>query len=258
MGPPHLLWGTAELVILADPVRCPEGAATCPNAVGVNLAGDTVFYSVCCEAATGQYFGHDVGSDPFEFGAIEGVDLVDTGDESKIGKVVDVDAKGFQLVVNLSTSQVEEVNRAGKVVRSFETGPVRAYDGAWSSDRSVVVVEASQLDGNHVLYGFRADRPAGAFIAEVDHFDAFKGLVIDAEGRLWYAVEDRGVVADPLTGEILEEFDYGGDVVDQNIDQSGHWLIVTFDDGSVQWRSIGGSLRGDLAGPGSGYTAADW
>ncbi len=75
---------------------------------------------------------------------------------------------------------------------------------------------------------------------------------------MWYAAQDRGLVADPLTGEILEEFDYGGKVVDQNIDRAGHWLIITFDDGSVQWRSVGGALRGELAEPGSGYTAADW
>ena len=139
---------------------------------------------------------------------------------------------------------MQEVNRAGEVVRSFDTGypVIRAYDGAWSSDRSVVVLEASQPDGNQVLYGFRAERPSsGTVIAEADHFDAFKGLVIDAEGRLWYAVQDRGVVADPLTGETLADFDYGGNVVDQNIDQSGHWLIITFEDGSVQWRSIGGA-----------------
>ena len=238
-----------ELVSVPDGAECPEVAAACFSADGVNLAGDTVFYSVCCEPASGQYFRQVVGSDPTE-------------DQSRLGQVVDVDADGYQLVVDLSIPLVEEVNPAGVAERSFDTGDPtwHAYDAAWSVDRcgrGVGGVSARTATRSSTV--FEADRGgSGTTIAEADQFDSFKGLVIDAQGRLWYAVQDRGVVADPLTGETLGEFDYTGNVVDQNIDQSGQFLIISLEDGSVQWRSIDGAQSGVLAQPGSGYIAADW
>ena len=133
------------------------------------------------------------------------------------------------------------------------TGPGRQTEQSWCWRRPSPTATRSSTGLRPVDAG-----AGGTTIAEADQFDSFKGLVIDAQGRLWYAVQHQGVVADPLTGETLEEFDYGGNVVDQNIDRSGQFLIITFDDGSVQWRSIDGAQSGVLAEPGSGYTAADW
>jgi hypothetical protein len=68
---------------------------------------------------------------------------------------------------------------------------------------------------------------------------------IDALGRVWYVVGDRGagtrrtgIVADSSTGAILEEFQYFGDVIDQNFDATGSWLVITLADGTVEWRSL--------------------
>jgi hypothetical protein len=170
----------------------------------------------------------------------------------------------------------QEFSPAGEEVRSFDVGDAgwRAYDGAWSADRAVVALAATRVGDDlavdsHVVYGFRSDKSGagGTVVAETERDESFDGLVIDAQGRLWYVLQHnsgpaaetvQGVVADPLTGEALEEFDYRGNVVDQNIDASGQFLIITFDDGSVHWRSIDGKQTGVLAEPGSGYIAADW
>jgi hypothetical protein len=252
-----------ELVAVPDGAECPEVSAACRSADGINLAGDTLFYSVCCEPAPGQYFSHVIGSDP-------------SGGQSRIGQLTDVDAAGYQLVVNLSMPLAQEFSPAGGEVRSFDVGDAgwRAYDGAWSADRAVVALAATRVGDDlavdsHVVYGFRSDEAGagGTVVAETERDESFDGLVIDAQGRLWYVLQHnsgpaaetvQGVVADPMTGEAIEEFDYGGNVVDQNIDASGQFLIITFDDGSVHWRSIDGHQTGVLAEPGSGYIAADW
>jgi hypothetical protein len=45
-------------------------------------------------------------------------------------------------------------------------------------------------------------------------------------------------VADSSTGAIIEEFQYSRDVIDQNFDATGSWLVITLADGTVEWRSL--------------------
>lgn len=86
--------------------------------------------------------------------------------------------------------------------------------------------------------------------------------VIDAAGRVWYVEDERvagvrnqGVIVDAASGEVIERFEYPKDVLDQDFDGSGQWLIVVFEDGTLGWRSMSGE-SGEL--PGAGWITADW
>jgi hypothetical protein len=63
-------------------------------------------------------------------------------------------------------------------------------------------------------------------------------------------------VVGAATGDVVDEVGYDGSVVDQSIDASGSYLLVTYADGRVVWRTTDGTSSGSLAE--GGYISADW
>lgn len=194
-----------------------------------------------------------------------------------VGRVVDADAAGRLLVVYAGGTAVGVVDVDGSELARWQSSDgLMPLDAAWSPDGSTVAVVASDEVGTTELIAF--DTAVGSFDEGVV---VSRGLtdgvhpalpVVDRRGRVWYMLVDAssrvtavggglvpdsvaGEVVDGVTGEVLGVFTYGEPVVGQSIDPSGSYLIVTYTDGRVVWRSLDGD-SGILAD--GGYRSADW
>jgi len=246
------------------PTECPQGdepAAGCEWVVEVALSPDgaTVFYETCCEPAPGNVYRVPVTGGEPELVVHGGFPAVDPG--------------GTRLaVVELQWVAVQPL--AGGPAERFaddEGGATGFVHGmTWSPDGESIAFSVSDASAEslrlHVLrVGEASDfgdaRPVPQPPADSWTLPAYRrdGLLFVAEQELLLDGRPtgpaRGLVVDPRTGAVVEEFEYGGAVQSQHLDATGSHLLYTLHDGSVRWRSPDGA-SGVLAG--DGYLAATW
>lgn len=228
--------------------------------VALSADGSTVFFDTCCEPGVGlRYAVPADGSTAHErlgFGTLP----------------TPSPTSGAHAWVELQTlvvgpPQAEDVQR-------FEPGPGQElpsiFSLSWSPDGERLALEV-MVEGRIEIRVF--DPTADTSYVDVDGFSASGNVewtdpAFDADGRV--VVEEqrfgddgfggetvRGVVLEPGSGEVVDEFAYGDgvSVVDQHSDASGNVFIYVLADGSVHWRT-GEGAGGELAG--SGFVSAAW
>ncbi len=255
-----------EIAEVEVPAAVGEGGG---GVVGVLAQDGAVVVDTCCEPAAGRWLRW----------------LVDSGDLVEgawFGQVTDVDAAGRLLSADPNGFVVRAATPNGGILaewRSETDGEpgVAPEDASWSPDGSLVAFVGAVPAGETVLatFGVEAAGLDDAVVVDRGPSDGVHPAfpVIDRDGRVWYVLvdeisqvrmADRGLVpktvggriVDGHTGEVVDDVSYDGTVVDQHFDPSGSFLIVTYADGRVVWRSIDGTDSGTLAD--GGYVAADW
>lgn len=254
---------------LVDRVSVPVSTGEGGTAVsGVLMQDGAVVVNECCEPAPGRWYRW----------------LLDTGDLVEgawFGQVTDMDAAGRLLAVDPNGFFVQVADPEGEILAKWPSGEdgapgVVPEDGAWSPDGSFVAFVGSLPTDEVALsvFGLEAIRLKDASVLDRGPSDGVHPAfpVVDREGRAWYVLVDEssqiptadgglvpetvgGKVVDGRTGEVVDKVAYDGSVVDQSIDPSGTYLIITYADGRVVWRSTDGDT-GTLAD--GGYVSADW
>ena len=247
------------------PTECPEGdepVAGCQWVVeaAVTADGEQVYFETCCEPAPGVVYRVPI----------------DGGEAVQItyGGYPAVDPAGERLAV-VELQWVTVVPLTGGEQRSFrdDDGEVASFlqGMSWSPDGSTLAFSVHDEDGErmrlHLLDVATATsfddarpvpQPPGASWTLPQYRADGKLIVAGQEPNLTgppIPGPAAGLVVDPRTGSVEEEFDYGGRVASQHVDASGVHLLYTLEDGSVHWRSSGGETA--ALAP-SGYVAAAW
>ncbi len=255
-----------EIAEVEVPVAVGEGGT---SVVRVLMQDGAVVVDTCCEPAAGRWLRWLVGSGDLVEGAW-------------FGEVTDVDAAGRLLAADPNGFVVRAAAPNGGILvewRSVADGEpaVAPEDAAWSPDGSLVAFVGVDPAGETVLatFGVEAVGLGDAVVVDRGPADGVHPAfpTVDRRGRVWYVLVDEtsriptaagglapetvgGRIVDGDTGEVVDKVFYDGTVVDQHFDASGSFLIVTYADGRVVWRSIDGTDSGTLAE--GGYAAADW
>jgi hypothetical protein len=246
------------------PTQCPEGdepVAGCSWVVEVAVSPDgaTVFYETCCEPAPGNVYRVPMAGGTPELVIHGGFPAPDPAGERLA--VVELQ---WVTVQPLGGGEARRfADEDGQVVE-FVHGMSWSPDGltlAFSVDdglgaglhvRRLQVEEATSFEDALPV----RQPPGSSWTLPTYRYD---GLLVVAEQDLAPAdlptSPARGLVVDPSTGTVVEEFDYGGPVRSQHMDAAGVHLLYTLADGSVRWRSAGAET-GTLAP--AGYLAAAW
>jgi hypothetical protein len=217
----------------------------------VRLGAETLFVSFCCEPAEGEAAAIDL-SDGAVFESWSGIISSVTGDD-RWARVL---TNGMQVLV--------EAPGGEPLVTTAREFVMPAHTALSPGGEAMAVVGVGA--GEDVLYALPPGTPFfedGTELARGAQNRVTPALpVIDADGRVWYLRDRRragerreGLIVDPASGEVVGDFTHPKNVVDQDFDASGTWLLVVFDDGTLGWRSTTGET-GDL--PGEGWVTADW
>lgn len=258
--------GGRVMAEVAAPVARGEGGTAVSK---VLMQDDAVVVNTCCEPAPGQWLRW----------------ILDTGEMVKgpwFGQVDDVDAAGRLLAADANGFVVLAATPEGHMLARWGSGAdgspaVAPEDAAWSPDGSLIAFVGTEPAGDVILAVFEAGAEGLEEAAVLDRGPA-DGVhpafpLIDRQGRVWYVLVDEssqvptaasglvpetvgGRVVEVATGEVIDEVGYDGSVVDQSIDASGSYLIITYADGRVVWRTTDGSASGTLAD--DSYISADW
>lgn len=220
--------------------------------------GGTVYWERCCEPAPGTVFRAPVEGGEAEQ-VVNGAYPAISPDGSRLAVVV----LQWIMVVNLETGETTPF------AASEPQMPSELVNIAWSPDgRSVVFEQYGDARGEGRVMALDVDDAtsldeARAVVTANDDgtpmFPTFDGqgrLHVVRQQRLGAGVDGpaQALVVDPGTGKEISIRPLATAVADQGHDASGTYLIRTFVDGLVQYRTIGGEPV-PLAG---GYRAGTW
>ena len=228
------------------------------GAFALSPDGRTVYWERCCEPAPGTVFRAPVeGGEPEQ--VVNGAYPAISPDGSRLAVVV----LQWIAVVDLRTGE------STRFAASEESSPAELTNITWSPDgRSVVFEQYGNAPGEGRVMVLDVDDAASlddarSVVAANDDgtpmFPTFDGqgrLHVVRQQRLHAGVDGpaQALVVDPDTGTEVSRRPLATAVAHQGHDASGTYLIRTFVDGVVQYRTTGGEPV-TLAG---GYRAGVW
>ena len=225
------------------------------DSVALAPDGRIAYYDDCCEPVSGNLYAILTGG-----GTRADAGYYYAPAVSPDGSTLAV----LDVAVGIALLDAATYERVGEIPDPGYEGSLRAP--AWSPDGSQVAWERLSEGGDQIAV---ADAVDGATAHEVPQPEGpgWQLPAWRADGLLVVAAQCCGgfsepaatepgeaAVIDPADGEVVATFPHPGFVVDQDLDPSGTWLLVTYDDGALV--AIGPD--GEPRTIGSGFRAASW